>query len=125
MKKIFVLLAIFSLLTVNAFAHGGNDLILHGYIIDNMCVGMHKNDLKEFTKTHEKTCLLKTACANSGYSIYTEDDGQLYKLDAASNGIVTNFLKNPENRTDVVVIAEKNGDALSIESITNRRIVRY
>ena len=124
MKKTIFLAVVLCFMAAHAFAHGGNDLILHGVVIDNMCAGMHKNDLAGFVKTHEKTCMLKPACVKTGYSIYAEEDGQLHKFDAASNDIIANFLKSPDNRTDVVIIAEKNGETLMVESIKNRRIVK-
>ena len=123
MNQLF-LLAGMCFVATSAFAHGSNDLIVHGYVIDNACAGAHKNDLKEFVKKHDKMCLMKADCAKAGYSIYSEDDGQLYKFDEASNQTVAGFLKDPNNRTDVVIIAEKNGENLMIESIKNRRIVK-
>ena len=124
MKRMFSLAVVLCFIAGYAFAHGANDLILHGTIIDNACAQMHKDDLTQFVKTHEKTCLLKADCMKSGYSIYADEDGKLHKFDAASNGAVADFLKDSNNRTDVVIIAEKNGEMLMIESIKNRRIVK-
>lgn len=124
MKKTFLFVALLILITTYAFAHGGNDVILHGIIVDNACAQTHKDNLSEFTKTHEKTCMLKPDCLKSGYSIYAEEDKQLHKFDEASNAKVVDFLKRSDSRVDIVIIAEKNGDALMIEHISNRRIVR-
>ena len=124
MQKIFFVMLILGFSCVGAFAHGGNDLIIHGYIVDNMSAAAHKADLASFVKTHDKTCLLKPSCMQSGYSIFSLDDGKLYAFDKASNEEAANFLKSPLNRTDVVIIAEKNGDALMVEHFANRRIVR-
>ena len=124
MKRAFLLTVILCFIATYAFAHGANDLILHGIIVDNACAEANKNNLADFVKTHPKTCMLKPDCRKTGYPIYAEEDGKLHKFDAASNGVVADFLKNSGNRTDVVIIAEKNGEMLMIESIKNRRIVR-
>ncbi len=124
MKKFWLGLVIFLFSTGGAFAHGGNDLILHGYILDNACATKHKDDLAAFANIHDRACLLTPQSAKAGYSLYAKEDGQLHKFDDASNQKVAEFLKNPDNRVDVVVIAEKNGDALMIELIKNQRIVR-
>ena len=120
----FFLTVVLYFIAAYAFAHGANDLILHGIIVDNACAEANKNNLADFVKTHPKTCMLKPDCMKSGYSIYAEEGGKLYKFDEASNGAVAEFLKGPDNRTDVVIIAEKNGELLMIESIKNRRIVK-
>ena len=124
MKKIFSLTVLLCFIAGYAFAHGANDLILHGIIVDNACAQAHKDSLASFVKDHGKTCMLKADCMKSGYAIYAEEGGKLYKFDEASNGIVADFLKSPANRTDVVIIAEKNGEMLMVESIKNRRIVK-
>ena len=124
MKKILSLTVIGCFIAAYAFAHGGNDLILHGFIVDNACAQENKDNLAAFVKAHPKTCMLKAGCMTSGYSIFAEEDGKLHKFDAASNGTVAGFLKDPGNRTDVVIIAEKNGELLMVESIKNRRITK-
>ncbi len=124
MKKVFFVFVFFVFSAVCAFAHGANDLIIHGYLVDNICAGKHKNDLVEFVKTHDKTCLLKESSVTAGYSIFSLDDGKLYTFDQASNQAVVSFLKGQDNRVDVVIIAEKNADTLMIEHIANRRIMR-
>ena len=124
MKKIFFLAIVLCLSAAYAFAHGGNDLIFHGIIVDNACAEGNKSNLASFVKTHPKTCMLKADCMKTGYSIFAEEDNKLHKFDTASNAAVADFLKGSSNRTDVVIIAEKNGDMLMLESIKNRRIIK-
>ncbi len=124
MKRIGILTAVLISISSFAFAHGPNDLILHGTLVDNACAQGHKADLAAFVKTHDKTCMLKGPCSQSGYSILADEGGKLYKFDEEGNNTVAGFLKGANNRTDVVIIAEKHGDLLMIESIKNRRIVR-
>ena len=123
MKTVFFLGILFVCLASLAYAHGKNDLVLHGILIDNACAAAHPGDLAAFVKSHDKTCLLKPNCMKAGYSILAEEDGKLYKFDEVSNQDVAEFLKNPNNRTDVVIIAEHHGEALMIERIRNKRIV--
>jgi hypothetical protein len=92
---------------------------LKGDIIDNMCAGAHKDGLADFVKAHTKECALAPQCQASGYSIFT--DGKLIKFDAESNPLIAEFLKSPDSKLQVKVIANKVGDELNIVSIENQK----
>ena len=122
MKKIlcFALLACF----VASMAFAGETpakiekaVTLKGDIIDNMCAGAQKSQLSTFVKTHTKECALQ--CANSGYSIFS--NGKLSKFDKASNPKVEEFLKKPDSKLQVVVVAEPEGKDLDVVSIENQK----
>ena len=122
MKKIlcFALLACF----VASMAFAGETpakiekaVTLKGDIIDNMCAGAQKSQLSTFVKTHTKECALQ--CATSGYSIFS--DGKLSKFDKTSNSKVEEFLKKPDSKLQVVIVAEPEGKELGLVSIENQR----
>ena len=93
---------------------------LKGDIIDNMCAGAQKPEtLAGFVAGHTKSCALMPACAASGYSIYT--DGKLMKFDAASNAKIEEFLKTPDSKLQVNVVAKKAGEELNLVSIENQK----
>ena len=119
MKRIFFTLMFLSFSVLNVFAHGPNDVILHGIVVDNETAAAHKNDLSAALKTYTKDQAL--AAAKSGYSIYA--DGTLYPLTDGSNTDVVNFLKGNTSVLQVTIIAEKQGDKFWIERIVNKRIV--
>jgi len=92
---------------------------IKGTIIDNMCAGSQKPEmLSEFVKTHTKECATQPTCAASGYSIYA--DGKLMKFDEASNQKISDFLKTPTNKLEVVAEVKKAGEELSLVSIKNQ-----
>ncbi|MDO8662893.1 MAG: hypothetical protein Q7K98_06720 [Candidatus Omnitrophota bacterium] len=91
-----------------------------GDIIDNMCAGSQKPEaLAAFVKTHTKQCALMPQCAASGYSILS--DSQLSKFDKGSNAKIEEFLKQADSKLQVVVVAKKVGDELSLVSIENQQ----
>ena len=90
---------------------------LKGDIIDNMCAGAQKSQLSTFVKTHTKECALQ--CAASGYSIFS--DGKLSKFDKASNPKIEEFLKKPDTKLQVVIVAEPEGKELDLVSIENQK----
>ncbi len=131
MKKTALLATVFSFITSLAFAQAvsvsipgtastASEIKLKGDIIDNLCAGSQKPEvLSEFIKTHTKECALLPQCVASGYSIFA--DGKLNKLDKASNAKIEEFLKKADSKLQVVVVAKKAGDVLSIVSIENQK----
>lgn len=96
------------------------EVTLTGDIIDNMCAGTKTPaELAEFVKTHTKECTLMPACVATGYSIFA--DGKLYKFDKESNAKIEEFLKKEDSKLQVVVIANKVGEELSLVSIENQK----
>lgn len=93
---------------------------LTGVIIDNLCAGMQKpEELAVFVKTHPKSCAVMPECAAAGYSIYA--DGKLSKFDKDSNAKIFEFLTKG-GALDVVVVAKKDGDGISLVSIENEKL---
>ncbi|MFA5119456.1 MAG: hypothetical protein WC695_11525 [Candidatus Omnitrophota bacterium] len=117
MKKNFLLVTLFCLLTTFAFAQSSSEaIVLKGDIIDTMCADAHKGDLAGFVATHTKECAL--ACVASGYELYT--DGKLMKFDAASNAKIEEFLKKEDSKLQVSVTVQKTGETLNLLSIENQ-----
>jgi len=58
-------------------------------------------------------------CAASGYSIFA--DGKLYRFDQTSNKNIEEFLRQPNSKLQVVVMAEKIGEELKLVSIENQK----
>ena len=95
-------------------------ITMRGDIIDNMCAGSQEpQDLAAFVKTHTKQCALQPQCQASGYSLFSS--GALLKFDAESNAKIAEFLKKPDSKLQVVVVAKKEPlNALSLVSIENQ-----
>ena len=124
MKKIFAfVLACMCMTTLvcaqNAATPASTNEMLKGTIIDNMCASSQKPEaLAAFVKTHTKECALMSACAASGYSLFT--DGKLVKFDKASSAKIEEFLKKTGSKLAVTVEAKKVRDELSLISIKNQ-----
>jgi hypothetical protein len=115
-KTISLLLALVFVASM-AFAQEAAVLTVKGTIIDNQCAGTKDaQQLGEFVKTHTKECAL--ACASSGYSLL--NNGLLIKFDKESNAKVEEFLKNADSKLDVLVVAKKSGEELTLVSIENQ-----
>lgn len=91
---------------------------LKGTLIDNLCADGHKADIGTFIKKHTKECALMPNCAASGYSLYA--NGKMMKLDADSNGMAKEFLKDSDSKMDVEVEAVDTANGLSLVSIKNQ-----
>lgn len=125
MKKLFLGIITLCFTVSLAFAQEtaptniSETVTLKGYIIDNMCASAHKGNLADFVKNHTKECTLMPQCVASGYSIFA--DGKLYKFDQASNVTIEYFLKKKDSKVQVVVVAKKAGEELSLLSIENQK----
>jgi len=112
------MLGLLTVLFVSLALSAGETMTLKGDIIDNMCANGHKDELADFVKTHTKKCALMPSCAASGYSLYA--DGELHRFDVTSNAKIEEFLKEENSKLQVVVIAKKIGEELSLVSIANQ-----
>ncbi len=124
MKKLVLIIMAVCLVAGFAFAaetQASATITVKGDIIDNLCAGSQKTpaDLAAFVKTHTKQCTLMPQCAASGYSIFS--DGKLSKFDKESNAKIEEFLKQADSKLQVVVVAKKVGDELSLVSIENQQ----
>ena len=120
MKKIIVVAMAFCFAVSLAFAQAGQSVTVKGDVIDNMCLEAHKTeDVAAFVKTHAKQCAVKPVCEASGYSLFV--DGKVNKFDQESNAKIAEFLKKADSQLQVVVVANKNGEELSLVSIENQK----
>ncbi|MCX5696708.1 MAG: hypothetical protein NTU54_01840 [Candidatus Omnitrophica bacterium] len=122
-KAIFLILALCFITTLAVAADmpvpTTDTITIKGTVIDNICATANVNNISEFVKTHTKQCALMPNCAASGYSILSE--GKLTKFDKESNVKVEEFLQKPASILDVVVVAKKNGEELTLVSIDNQK----
>lgn len=104
MKKLAVLTAAASLLSVAAFAETFN-----GTVVDVMCKG---KDLA----SHTKKCAV--GCAKGGYALVTSD-GKFLKFDEAGNAKALTALKATSKDADLKATVEgsMDGDLLKVSSI--------
>jgi hypothetical protein len=123
MKRIALLSLMLCVVTSLAFAQDtvktDASVTISGIVIDNLCADANKATLAEFVKTHPKSCALLANCAASGYSILSE--GKLSKFDKESSAKVEEFLKKDSSKLEVVVVAKKVGEELSLVSIENQK----
>jgi hypothetical protein len=104
MKRLAILTAAASLLSVAAFAETFN-----GTVVDVMCKG---KDLA----SHTKKCAV--GCAKGGYALVTSD-GKFIKFDEVGNAKALAALKatSKENDLKATVEGTMDGDVLQVSSI--------
>ncbi len=90
-RKISLVAVAIALAAVFAFAQEGEKKTLKvtGYVVDNMCAGMHGSE--EEAKNHPNACALMPACEKSGFVVVAGD--KTYKLDEAGNKLAAEALK--------------------------------
>lgn len=125
MRQFTMAVVLLMTLTTFVFAQKAMDTragaqTIKGTIIDNQCAGNQTPEqLASFLKGHTKSCTLMPGCIESGYSIFA--DGKLMKFDKESNTKIVEFLKKADSSLDVVVVAKKAGELLSLDSIENQQ----
>ena len=104
MKKLAILTAAASLLTVAAFAE-----TLNGTVVDVSCKG---KDLA----SHSKKCAI--GCSKSGYALVTSD-GKFLKFDEAGNAKALAALKATSKEKDLKakVTGTLDGETVQVESV--------
>ena len=104
MKRIFLLTAAISLLSIGAFAESWS-----GTLVDVMCKG---KDLA----SHTTKCAV--GCAKGGYGLVLSD-GKFVKFDEAGNGKALTMLKSTSKEKDLKakVSGELDGDTVKVASI--------
>jgi hypothetical protein len=85
-----VLLALVSI-PLQARSSSGKNVHLHGTLIDLTCWNDRSGDTSTLLREHTKRCLQMPDCIASGYAVVTAD-GQVYKMDAASNDSTTKWI---------------------------------
>jgi hypothetical protein len=116
-RKISLLGVALALAAALAYAQGENKTIkVTGYVIDNMCAGMHSSE--DEAKEHTTSCALMPKCEKSGFAVVSGDKS--YKLDDNGNKLAEQLLKTTHTKKGVKVEAEGTleGDTLHAEKIT-------
>jgi hypothetical protein len=111
-RKVSLVAVAVALAAVFAFAQGDEKkpVKVTGYVIDNMCAGMHGTE--EEAKHHPNACALMPACEKSGYAVVSAD--KTYKLDEQGNKLAAEALKAAKTKKGLKVEVEGTleGDTL-------------
>jgi hypothetical protein len=103
-----------------AFAYAKDDtkkpVKVTGYVIDNMCAGMHSTE--DEAKEHSTSCALMPKCEKSGYAVVSGDKS--YKLDDNGNKLAVALLKSTHAKKGLKVEVEGtlDGDTLHADKLT-------
>src|ERR671922_2146068 len=94
-RKISLLGAALALCAAFAYAQGEKKAVrVTGYVIDNMCAGMHASE--DEAKEHTTSCALMPKCEKSGYAVVSGDKS--YKLDDNGNKLAEQVLKSTHTK---------------------------
>ena len=90
-----------------------------GYVIDNMCAGMHGTE--EEAQKHPNGCALMEACQKSGFAVIAGE--KTYKLDEQGNRLAAEALKAAKTRKGLKVDVEGmlEGDTLHATSLVEAK----
>ena len=115
-RKLSLVAAAVALASVFAYAQGGQKTVkVTGYVIDNMCAGMHGSE--DEAKKHPNSCALMEACEKTGFAVVSGD--KTYKLDAEGNKLAADVLKGAKTKRGLKVDVEGtlDGDTLHAEKL--------
>ena len=116
-RKVSLVAASVALAAVFAYAQGEQKTLkVTGYVIDNMCAGMHGSE--EEAKDHSTSCALMPSCEKSGFAVVSGDKS--YKLDANGNKLAEQALKTTHTKKGLRVEVEGtlDGDTLHADKLT-------
>jgi hypothetical protein len=116
-RKISLLGLTLALAAALAYAQGEKKTVkVTGYVIDNMCAGMHATE--DEAKEHSTSCALMPKCEKSGYAVVSGDKS--YKLDDNGNKLAEQVLKTTHTRKGLKVEVEGtlDGETLHAEKLT-------
>jgi len=117
-RKISLVAVAVALAAVFAFAQEGEkkSVKVTGYVIDNMCAGMHGTE--DEAKNHPNACALMASCEKSGFAVVTKD--KTYKLDEQGNKLAADVLKGVKTKRGLKVEVEGtlDGDTIHAEKLT-------
>ncbi|MBV8857685.1 MAG: hypothetical protein JOZ02_12190 [Acidobacteria bacterium] len=120
-RKVSLVAVAVALAAVFAFAQEGEkkSVKLTGYVIDNMCAGMHGTE--EEAAKHPNGCALMEACQKSGFAVVSGD--KTYKLDAQGNKLAADALKAAKTRKGLKVDVEGtvDGDTLHVATLAEAK----
>ena len=102
-RKISLLGVILALAAALAYAQGDKKTVkVTGYVIDNMCAGMHSTE--EEAQKHPNACALMDKCEKSGFAVIAGE--KTYKLDAEGNKLAAEALKAARTKKGLKVDVE-------------------
>ena len=111
-RKISLVAAAIALAAAFAYAQEGEQksVKVTGYVIDNMCAGMHGSE--EEAAHHPNACALMESCEKSGFAVVSGE--KTYKLDEQGNKLAAEALKAAKTRKGLKVEVEGTleGDTL-------------
>ena len=120
-RKVSLVAAVVALAVSFAFAQGDEKKTLKvtGYVVDNMCAGMHSTE--EEAQKHPNACALMEACQKSGFAIVAGE--KTYKLDEQGNKLAAEALKAAKTRKGLKVEVEGTleGDTLHATSLAEAK----
>jgi hypothetical protein len=120
-RKVSLVAVAVALAAVFAFAQEGEkkSVKVTGYVIDNMCAGMHGTE--EEAAKHPNGCALMEACQKSGYAVVSGE--KTYKLDAQGNKLAADALKAAKTRKGLKVDVEGtvDGDTLHVATLAEAK----
>ena len=116
-RKVSLVAVAVALAAVFAFAQEGEKKTLKvtGYVVDNMCAGMHGTE--DEAKNHPNACALMPACEKSGFAVVSGD--KTYKLDEQGNKLAAEALKGAKTKKGLKVDVEGtlDGDTLHTDKL--------
>jgi len=120
-RKISLLGVALALAAALAYAQGDKKTVkVTGYVIDNMCAGMHSSE--DEAKDHSTSCALMPKCERSGFAVVSGDKS--YKLDDNGNKLAEQVLKSTHTKKGVKVEVEGtlDGDTLHADKVTEVKV---
>ena len=116
-RKVSLVAVAVALTAVFAFAQEAEkkSVKITGYVIDNMCAGMHGSE--EEAQKHPNACALMEACEKSGFAVVAGE--KTYKLDEQGNKLAAEALKAAKTKKGLKVEVEGTveGDTLHAEKL--------
>ena len=115
-RKISLVAAAVAMAAVFAYAQGGQKAVkVTGYVIDNMCAGMHGTE--EEAQKHPNGCALMESCQKSGFAVVAGE--KTYKLDAQGNKLAAEALNSAKTKKGLKVDVEGTveGDTLHVAKL--------
>lgn len=111
-RKVSLVAVAVALAAVFALAQDGGQkpLKVTGYVLDNMCAGMHGSE--EDAQKHPNGCALMESCEKSGFALISKD--KTYKLDEQGNRLAAEALRGAKTKKGLKVEVEGTleGDTL-------------
>jgi hypothetical protein len=119
-RKVSLVAAAVALAAVFAYAQGEQKTLkVTGYVIDNMCAGMHGSE--EEAAKHPNGCSLMENCKKSGFAVVAGET--TYRLDAQGNKLAAEALEAAKTKKGLKVDVEGtlDGDTLHVAKLAEAK----